>query len=124
MTKLDQWSVIARHGAAELGSATPVGLQRDLEATFSAHVQRFAEGFYKKGAGEIDCAWYEGRELQFLEVKWATQLRPAELKEMRRQGRGVIAARAGEVRTFDGVTVLPAAVVLLRLSARATTSSR
>jgi hypothetical protein len=43
---------------------------------------------------------------------------------MRRQGRGVIAARASEARTFDGVPVLPAAVVLLRLASRATTASR
>jgi predicted AAA+ superfamily ATPase len=91
-------------------------MQRDLEATFSAHVQRFAEGFYVKGAGEIDCAWYEGRHLQFVEVKWATQLRPEEMKEIRRRGRGVVACRTREARQLDGLTILPAAVVLLRVA--------
>lgn len=99
-------------------------LQRDLEATFSAHVQRFAEGYYVKGHGEVDCAWYERGRLQLLEVKWSAQLRPEELKEIRRRGRGVIAARSVRGGVLDGIPVVPAAVVLLRLAARAAEAQR
>lgn len=52
------------------------------------------------------------------------QLRPEELKEIRRRGAGVIAARVARSGVIDGVPVLLAAVVLLRLALRATTSSR
>ena len=47
------------------------------------------------------------------------QLRPEELKEIRRRGRGLVACRTEQPRVVDGLVVLPAAVVLLRLAARA-----
>lgn len=93
-------------------------LQRDLEGVFAAHVARFTDAFYVKGHGEIDVAWLERRRLQCLEVKWSTQLRPEELKEIRRRGHGLIAARVARAAVFDGIPVLPAAIVLLRLAAR------
>jgi predicted AAA+ superfamily ATPase len=106
-------------GESDAGIEADARLQRDLEATFAAHVQRFTEGYYVKGQGEVDCAWYERGRLQLLEVKWAVQLRPEELKEIRRRGCGVIAARTSRGGDFDGISVVPAAVALLRLAARA-----
>lgn len=93
-------------------------LQRDLEGVFAAHVARFAEVFYVKGQGEIDVAWVDNRALQMVEVKWTTQLRPEELKEIRRRGRGLIAGRVLRSASYEGIPVLPAAVVLLRLAQR------
>lgn len=93
-------------------------LQRDLEGVFAAHVARAGDAYYIKGDGEIDLAWYEQRQLQLVEVKWATQLRPEELKEIRRRGHGTIASRVARSVTYEGLPVLPAAVVLLRLAAR------
>lgn len=90
-------------------------LQRDLEAVMSCHVARRGEVFYIKGMGEIDVAWYAGRRLQLVEAKWSKQLRPEELKEVRRRGQGVVAGRVLQEGSLDGVRVLPAAVVLLRL---------
>jgi len=112
-------AVLAWLGAPDAGLDSDLRLQRDLEATFSAHVRRFTEGYYVKGHGEIDVAWLRGRALQLVEVKWSKQIRPEELKEIRRRGRGVIAARVAVAGAIDGVTVLPAAVVLLRLAAMA-----
>jgi predicted AAA+ superfamily ATPase len=93
-------------------------LQRDLEGVFAAHVGRAGDVFYIKGDGEIDVAFYEQRHLHLVEVKWTAQLRPEELKEIRRRGRGTIAARVARSVTYEGLPVLPAAVVLLRLAAR------
>lgn len=104
----------AGRDAVEPGS--DAHLQRDLEAVMACHVARLGEVFYIKGMGEIDVAWYAGRKLQLVEVKWSKQLRPEELKEIRRRGQGVVAARVGQQGEVDGVRVLPAAVVLLRLS--------
>jgi predicted AAA+ superfamily ATPase len=92
-------------------------LQRDLEGVFAAHVARLGEVFYIKGHGEIDVAWYEQRQLQILEVKWAAQLRPEEQKEIRRRASGLIAGRVSRSVSYEGLQVLPAAVVLLRLAA-------
>ena len=99
--------------------ASDARLQRDLEGVFAAHVARIGEAFYIKADGEIDVAFYERRELQFVEVKWSSQLRPEELKEIRRRGRGLIAGRVARSVVHEGLPVLPAAVVLLRLAARA-----
>jgi predicted AAA+ superfamily ATPase len=61
--------------AGGLGARSDAHLQRDLEAVLACHVARTAEVFYVKGAGEIDVAWYAGRQLQLLEAKWSRQLR-------------------------------------------------
>lgn len=106
-------------GAPDDALPADARLQRDLEATVTAHVARRGEVFYLKAKGEVDVAWYEGRRLNLVEVKWSRQLRPEELKEIRRRGHGVIAARVDAPGEVDGVTVLPAALVLLRLAARA-----
>jgi len=102
---------------AEPEPGSDAQLQRDLEATMACHVARFTESYYVKGKGEIDVAWYSGRKLRLLEVKWSQQLRPEELKEIRRRGRGLIASRVEKPGEIDGVRILPAAVVLLRLAA-------
>lgn len=94
-------------------------LQRDLEATVTAHVARRGEVFYLKAKGEVDAAWYEGRHLNLVEVKWSRQLRPEELKEIRRRGHGVVAARVDAPSELDSIALMPAALVLLRLAARA-----
>lgn len=86
---------------------------------FAAHAARIGEVFYIKADGEIDVAFYAQRELQLVEVKWTSQLRPEELKEMRRRGRGLIAARVARSVQYEGLPVVPAAAVLLRLAARA-----
>ncbi len=98
-------------------------LQRDLEATFAAHVARQRPVYYLKGQGEVDIAWLERRRIHCLEVKWSRQHRPADLKEIRRRPRGLIAGRIGQAGSIDGIPILPAAVLLLRLSA-ATARSR
>jgi predicted AAA+ superfamily ATPase len=102
-------------GEPDDGLDADARLQRDLEGTFAAHVARRTEVFYLKGQGEVDVAWLEQRRVRAVEVKWSKQLRPEELKEIRRRGRGVIAARVDRAGVFDGIPVLPAALVLLRL---------
>ena len=94
-------------------------LQRDLEGVFAAHVARFTNAYYIKGHGEIDIAWLEQKKLQCIEVKWSAQIRPEELKEIRRRGTGLIAGRVRRPASIEGIPVLPAAIVLLRLAARA-----
>ena len=112
-------AVCAWLGAPDDALTDDARLQRDLEATVTAHVARLGEVFYLKGKGEVDAAWYDGRRLNLVEVKWSQQLRPEELKEIRRRGHGVVAAKVDAPGEIDGVTVLPAALVLLRLAARA-----
>jgi predicted AAA+ superfamily ATPase len=110
-------ALLAWLGEPDGGLDTDARLQRDLEGTFAAHVARRGEVFYLKGQGEVDVAWLERRQIHAIEVKWSRQLRPEELKEIRRRGRGVIAARVDTAGVLDGIAVLPAALVLLRLSA-------
>jgi predicted AAA+ superfamily ATPase len=93
-------------------------LQRDLEGVFAAHVARFTDAYYLKGRGEVDLAWFEDAALRLLEVKWSSQLRSKDLKEIRRRGHGVIAGRVHRSLTFEGLPVVPASIALLRLSGR------
>lgn len=103
-------------GREEVPPGSDAQLQRDLEAVMACHRARAGAVFYLKGKGEVDLAFYAGRALQLVEVKWTAQLRPEELKEIRRRGHGLIAARVPQRAEVDGIAVLPAAVVLLRLA--------
>jgi predicted AAA+ superfamily ATPase len=117
-------AVLAWLGTPDEGLAPDARLQRDLEATFAAHVARGHEAYYWKGQGEIDVVWYEQKRLCGIEVKWSKQLRPADLKEMLRRRLGIIAARSEAGGEVDGVKVVPAQVALLRLARIVTAAAR
>jgi hypothetical protein len=108
-------ALLAWLGEPDAGLDQDARLQRDLEASFASHVARQRPVFYLAGHGEVDVAWLERRSIRMVEVKWSRQLRPEELKEIRRRRRGLIAARVDVGGEIDGIPVLPAAVVLLRL---------
>lgn len=54
-----------------------------VEAIVASHCYRNGKAFYFKGEGEIDVIWLKGKKITALEVKWSTQLRPADIKMLR-----------------------------------------
>jgi predicted AAA+ superfamily ATPase len=87
-----------------------------VEATVVGHARRHFPSFYIKAEGEVDLAVVDGGTFWPIEVKWRTQTRPKDLKQIRKYPNGVVAAPVRRRRTLDGTPVLPLPVVLGRLA--------
>jgi len=107
------------HGPTE-GELAPIvddeELSRLVEASTIAHARRHGPVYHVKGRGEIDLAYVVDGTIHVVEVKWTRQIRPHTLDEIRRFPNRVVAGRVRGRREIAGTPVIPAPVVLLRLS--------
>ena len=87
-----------------------------VEASIVAHLRRMAPTFYIKGEGEVDAAYLSGNRFWPIEVKWTSQIRPKDLKQVLKYPNAVIAGRVRDVHEISGAPIVPAPVVLLRVS--------
>lgn len=107
------------HGPAE-GPLAPIvdedELSQLVEASIVSHARRHGPVYHVKGKGEIDLAYVVEGVVHVIEVKWTRQIRPHTLGEIQRFPNRVVAGRVRERREIADTPVLPAPVVLLRLS--------
>jgi hypothetical protein len=61
-----------------------------VEATVAAHCNRSKKTFYFKGQGEIDLITFQNNLVEAIEVKWANQLRPNDLKMLKQFNNSII----------------------------------
>ena len=73
---------------------------------------------YVQAEGEVDAAYVRDDRFWPIDVKWTGQIRPKDLKQVRKYPNALIAGRTRDARELAGVPVLPAPVVAIRLSAR------
>ena len=78
-----------------------------VEACVASHCYRLSRTFYFKGLGEVDVIWYNKKRYQAIEVKWANQLKPADLKALKQFKDGIILTKQGAVGKIDEVTIMP-----------------
>lgn len=90
---------------------------RMIEACVVAHAHRHFPAFYIKAAGEVDLALVKEGRFWPIEIKWTTQLRPKDLKQVRAYPNSVIAARTRAPHEVGGVPVMPLPLVLILLAA-------
>jgi hypothetical protein len=79
------------------------------------HLRRFFPTFYIKAEGEVDIAYVEGRRFKPVEVKWTRQLRPHDLKQIRKYGNARIWAKTWGTEDIQGIPVEPLTLALYRL---------
>lgn len=91
-------------------------LARLVEGSLVAHLRRAVPTFYIKAEGEVDAAYVRHGRFWPIEVKWTRQIRPKDLKQVRKYPNAIIAGRVRDAHEISGVPVLPAPVVLLRAS--------
>ncbi len=87
-----------------------------VEACVVSHAHRHFPAFYIKAAGEVDLALVSDGRFWPIEVKWTSQLRPKDLKQVRAYPNSVIAAQTRRRHAIDGVPVVPLPLILLRLA--------
>ncbi len=92
---------------------------RLAEACVATHFRWHFPTYYIKAEGEVDVAAVREGRFWPIEVKWTGQMRPKDLKQIRKYANGVVWARTRLPRTWDGVPVEPLPLALARLDASA-----
>jgi len=86
-----------------------------VEASVTAHFRRFYPTYYIKAEGEVDLAYVENKKFWPIEIKWGSQLRPKDLKQIQKYKNGKIFAKVLTPEQINGTPVVPLPLALLDL---------
>ncbi len=78
-----------------------------VEATVASHCNRFGKTYYFKGQGEIDIIRVLNRTAQAVEVKWANQIRPTDLKMLKQFKNSIILTKQPFEGKIEEINALP-----------------
>ena len=88
---------------------------RLAESCVVTHYRRYYPTYYIKAGGEVDVAYIDQNRFWPLEVKWTTQLRPKDLKQIAKYSNGRILTKSRLCRKIIGIPAEPLPLALLRL---------
>ena len=88
---------------------------RLAEACVITHYRRYYPTYYIKAKGEVDVAYIDQNRFWPLEVKWSTQLRPKDLKQIAKYSNGRILTKSRRRGEILGIPTEPLPLALLRL---------
>lgn len=77
-----------------------------VEACVASHCARHAKSFYFKGQGEIDIIWLQDQP-EAIEVKWAEQIRPSDLKMLKQFPKSIILTKTHQTGMIDHIKSMP-----------------
>jgi predicted AAA+ superfamily ATPase len=90
---------------------------RLVKACVATHYQRYFTTYYIKAKGEVDIAYIDKKQFWPLEIKWAGQIRPKDLKQVVKYPTSRILSKSSQFGKIHGIPVEPLPLALLRLSA-------
>jgi len=73
--------------------------------------------YYIKGKGEVDMAYVHEKRFWPVEIKWTSQLRPGELKQIVKYKNGLILNKSKQRGSMQNIPTRPLPLALLRLGA-------
>lgn len=71
------------------------------------HFRRRYPCYYIKAEGEVDLAYVQGGTFHPIEIKWTSQIRPRDLKQIRKYPNGVVWAKIERPSNHDGLPIVP-----------------
>jgi predicted AAA+ superfamily ATPase len=80
-----------------------------------SHYHRFYPTYYIKGEGEVDVAYIHKKRFWPVEIKWTGQLKPKDLKQVRKYPNSLVCSRLPEPGVVQGLRYEPLPLTLLRL---------
>jgi predicted AAA+ superfamily ATPase len=86
-----------------------------VEACVTTHYRRIFPTYYIKSKGEVDIAYVDKNQFWPVEVKWATQLRPKQLKQITKYPNGLILTKSRQQGEIHGIPSIPLPLALLRI---------
>jgi predicted AAA+ superfamily ATPase len=87
---------------------------RLAEACTAIHFSRRFPTYYIKGKGEVDIAYVEKKRFWPIEVKWTTQFRPHELKQIKKYSNGLILTKSKFPGEVFNIPTTPLPIALLK----------
>lgn len=90
---------------------------RLAEACVATHYSRRYPTYYIKAKGEVDVAYVRQNRLWPIEVKWTTQIRPKDLKQVAKYPNSRILTRQRQSGEIMGIPTEPLPLALFRLGA-------
>ena len=90
---------------------------RLAEACVATHYSRQYPTYYIKAKGEVDVAYVRQNRLWPIEVKWTTQIRPKDLKQVAKYPNSRILTRLRQSGEIMGIPTEPLPLALFRLGA-------
>jgi len=87
-----------------------------VEACVVSHYQRFYPTYYIKAKGEVDVVYIKDGKIWPVEVKWRNQLRPKDLKQIRKYPNGLILTKSRTPGEIFSVQTMPLPLALFNLS--------
>ncbi len=91
------------------------GSAKLVEAIVITHYRRYYPSFYIKAQGEVDLAYIAQNRFWPIEIKWTTQLRPKDLKQIAKYRNGRILTQSRQYGSIMGIPTEPLPLALLRL---------
>lgn len=95
--------------------SVPDWAARLAEASVVTHYRRYYPTYYIKAKGEVDVAYIDQNRFWPLEVKWTTQLRPKDLKQITKYPNARILTKSRHCGEILGIPTEPLPLALLRL---------
>jgi predicted AAA+ superfamily ATPase len=71
------------------------------------HFRRQYPCYYIKAEGEVDLAYVHDGTFHPIEIKWTSQLRSRDLKQIRKYPNGIVWANVKEAFTHEGLSIVP-----------------
>lgn len=83
-----------------------------VEACVITHIRRYFPTYYIKAEGEVDIAYVKNKRFYPIEIKWTSQIRPKDLKQILKYSQGKIFAQQNLCSTIQGLPVTPLPLAL------------
>lgn len=83
----------------------PINESHLVEACVANHYHPLGKTFYFKGQGEIDVIFLKEKTIQAIEVKWAEQVRPNDLKMLKQFQNARILAKNSQEGSIENINV-------------------
>ncbi len=100
---------------AREGHSVAVNESYLVEAIVAAHCHRFGKAYYFKGDGEIDVILLRDGQVQAIEVKWAEQVRPADLKLLKNFTHSTVLSKQKVKGSIEHIKSIPVDQFLLSI---------
>lgn len=95
--------------------ADPTRAAHLVEGCATTLYSRFYPTYYIKAEGEVDIAYVKEKRFWPVEVKWTTQIRSKDIKQISKYKNGLILTRQRNVLMYNGVPAIPLPLALLTI---------
>lgn len=93
--------------------ADPILYSELVESCVITQFRRFFPTYYIKAEGDVDIAYVHNNRFWPVEIKWTNQIRPKDLKQIRKYNNGEIYANVNALQQLDNLPVKPLPLALL-----------